>query len=126
MCGEDLAALHQMRKSERGGDADTPGVELNLRVCSCAGLLRASLPRSFINDNEGDGQIIRSQSLSLSLSFYLSLPLTLSLSLRLSRFVTISFSLPLFSLHFHIHRFRPHLCCLSFSTFCLSSTSSQT
>lgn len=85
MCGEDLAALHQMRKSERGGDADTPGVELNLRVCSCAGLLRASLPRSFINDNEGDGQIIRSQSLSLSTSLSLSPYRYLCVSLALSQ-----------------------------------------
>lgn len=102
MYGEDLAALHQMRKSKRGGDADTPGVELNLRVCSCTGLLRASLPRSFINDNEGDGQIIRSQSLSLFLSLFLLvspshlIAISVSLSLCHNLFFSPSF-LPPFS-----------------------------
>ncbi len=38
LSSDDLAALHQAGKSARGWDADTPGMELNLRVCSCTGL----------------------------------------------------------------------------------------
>lgn len=99
MCGEDLAALHQMGKSKRGGDTDTPGVELNLRGCSYAGLLRASLVRSFINDNERDGQIIRSQSLSLSLPVSPShlIAISVSLSLCHNLFFSPSFLPPSFS-----------------------------
>ncbi len=83
---------------------------------------RTSLPRSFINDNERDGEIIRSQSLSsgLFLSHYHHLCVSLAL---LSQYLFLS----LFSLfRFRIYSFHPHLHSLSFSTFCLSSTSSQT
>lgn len=91
MCSDDLAALHQAGKSEREGDTDTPGMELNLRVCSCTGLQELLYLDRLSMTNERDGEIIRSQS------FFRSLPLTLSPSLCLSRFVTISFSVPLFS-----------------------------